>query len=200
LADVVAESLHALDPGLTVLERGFAAGDTLVDILAIDAAHRLVALAIELDGDAAAVVRAFEAAAWCRDNWALVGRLFAGADLDLTQPVRAVVIARHLSDRARRLLRAFGPVGPAAFECRVFEAGGERYVAYEETAAAAGRADGRRGPAEPDPEPAAGEVTPARRGHAAAEPREPGEAPAAERAQSMIARLEALRLRQAFQS
>jgi hypothetical protein len=197
---VVAESLHALDPGLTVLERGFAAGDTLVDILATDAEHRLVALAVELDGDAAAVVRALEAAAWYRDNWALVGRLFAGADLDLTQPVRAIVVARHLSDRALRLLRALGPVGPAAFECRVFEAGGEQYVSYEEATSAAGRAEGRRSAPAADPGAVAGEATPPRRGHAAAEPRERGEPPAAERAQSMIARLEALRLRQAFQS
>jgi len=46
---------------------------------------------------------------------------------------------------------------------------------------------------------AAAEVTPARQLRAA-EPREEGEAEAAARAQSMIARLEALRLRQAFQS
>jgi len=189
-----------VDPGLTLLERDFAAGETLVDILAIDGARRLVTLVVEPDADAAAVVRALEAAAWCRDNWALVGRLFAGADLDLTEPVRAVLVARRLGDRALRLLRALGGLAPTAFECRVFEAGGERYVCYETAAPSAGREEGRRGGGADGAEPAAAaEVTPARQLRAA-EPREEGEAEAAARAQSMIARLEALRLRQAFQS
>jgi len=197
LAGVVAQSLPAVDPGLTLLERDFAAGETLVDILAIDGARRLVTLVVEPDADAAAVVRALEAAAWCRDNWALVGRLFAGADLDLTEPVRAVLVARRLGDRGLRLLRALGALAPTAFECRVFEAGGERYVCYETAAPGAGREEGRRG-GEAEPAAAAA-VTPAPHGRAA-EPREGGEAEAAARAQSMIARLEALRLRQAFQS
>ena len=200
LAGIVAQSLPAVDPGLTLLERDFAAGETLVDILAIDGARRLVTLVVEPDADAAAVVRALEAAAWCRDNWALVGRLFAGADLDLTEPVRAVLVARRLGDRALRLLRALGALAPTAFECRVFEAGGERYVCYETAAPGAGREEGRRGGGADGAEPAgAADVTPARHGRAAG-PREGGEAEAAARAQSMIARLEALRLRQAFQS
>ena len=200
LAGVVAQSLPGVDPGLTLLERDFAAGETLVDILAIDGARRLVTLVVEPDADAAAVVRALEAAAWCRDNWALIGRLFAGADLDLTEPVRAVLVARRLGDRALRLLRALGALAPTAFECRVFEAGGERYVCYETAAPSAGREEGRRGGGADGAEPAAAaEVTPARHVRAA-EPREEGEAEAAARAQSMIARLEALRLRQAFQS
>ena len=200
LAGVVAQSLPTVDPGLTLLERGFAAGETLVDILAIDGARRLVTLVVELDADPTAVVRALEAAAWCRDNWALVGRLFAGADLDLTEPVRAILVARRLGDRALRLLRALGPLAPAAFECRVFEAGGERYVCYETAAPGAGREEGRIGGGADGAEPtAAADVTPAPHGRAAG-PREGGEAEAAARAESMIARLEALRLRQAFQS
>jgi len=200
LAGVVAESLQAMDPGLTLLERGFAAGETLVDILAIDAARRLVTLVVELDADAAAVVRALEAAAWCRDNWALVGRLFAGADLDLTEPARPVLVARHLGDRALRLLRALGAVAPTAFECQVFEGSGERYVSYGQATHGAGREEGRRGAPDAVEAAAPTEAKPGRRPRAVAEPRERGESDAAERAQSMIARLEALRLRQAFQS
>ena len=208
LAGVVAESLQAMDPGLTLLERGFAAGETLVDILAIDAARRLVTLVVELDADAAAVVRALEAAAWFRDNWALVGRLFAGADLDLTEPARPVLVARHLGDRALRLLRALGAVAPTAFECQVFEGSGERYVSYERATHGSSREEGRRStpdapaglPAPSEARPDRPEARPDRSPRAAAEPRERGVSDAAERAQSMIARLEALRLRQAFQS
>jgi hypothetical protein len=200
LAGVVAETLQAMESGLTLLERGFAAGETLVDILAIDAAHRLVTVVVELDADAAAVVRALEAAAWCRDNWALVGRLFAGADLDLTEPARPVLVARHLGDRALRLLRALGAVAPTAFECQVFEGTGERYVSYERATHGGSREEGRRGAPDAAEPAAPTEARPGRRPRAAAEPPERSESDAAERAQSMIARLEALRLRQAFQS
>jgi hypothetical protein len=73
-------------------------------------------------------------------------------------------------------------------------------VCYETAAPGAGREEGRRGGGADGAEPAAAaDVAPAPHGRAAA-PREGGEAEAAARAQSMIARLEALRLRQAFQS
>ena len=130
-------------------------------------------------------------------DWAerqgLHGRFFAPPDY-------GSYLTWRLGDRALRLLRALGGLAPTAFECRVFEAGGERYVCYETAAPSAGREEGRRGGGADGAEPAAAaEVTPARHVRAA-EPREEGEAEAAARAQSMIARLEALRLREAFQS
>ncbi len=204
LAAVVVDSLEGVEPGLTLLERGFAAGETLVDLVAIDSRRRLVALVVEVSADTGAAVRALEAAAWCGENAGLLGRAFARADLDLAGPVRAMLVAGHLSDRALRVLRSLGPVAPDAVECRVFELNGERCVYYERVGRSGGPEGGRRSVPASVLE-ATPPVTSAEPGPGAAEPlaAAPADAPeqtAAERARAMIDRLQALNFRQAFNS
>lgn len=181
LAAVVAESLASVEPGLGVAARGFAAGEALVDLVAVDERGGLVAVVVEVEAGPAAVLRAIEAAGWCRENAALVGRLFAGADPAV--PTRALVVARRVGERARRLLRTLGRGAPAACECRVFELGGQRCVSYE-----------------PAWEPAGAGGAEAEEGAGADGPPGGVEPEARERARGMIEQLEALRFRQAFQS
>ncbi len=194
LVALVAESIEGLEPGLAVLARGFAAGEVLVDLVAIDSRRSLVTVVVEVDAETPAVVRALEAAAWCRDNGALLGRIFADAKVDLTAPVRSILVVRRQSDRALRLLRALGPMAPATVECRVFELNGERCVCYEPAEEPGGpEGPGRSRPGRElvsavarvgDPSGSEGSA----------------DATAAQRAKSMIERLEALRFREAFQS
>jgi len=193
LAAVVAESLESVEAGGAVLARGFVAGETVVDLLAVDAERRPVAIVTELEADTAAVVRAIEAAAWCRETPGLLARAFPDASLDTTGPVRVVLVAGHLSDRALRLLRALGPQAPEALECRVFELNGERCVSYEAVGERGARTAERGARSRP------AEGAPVSR-EAVAAPRETGDDEAAERARRLIERLETLTFRGAFPS
>lgn len=200
LAGVVAQSLGSLAPGATVLERGFVAGEALVDLVGRDAEGSLLVVVVDVDADTAAVVRAVEGAAWCRENGALLARVFAGAEVATGAPPRAVLVAGHLSDRALRFLRTLGPLAPDALECRVFELNGGLCVAYERVGERRAGADARGGPEggrTQRPAAVSAGVAPVAREPVAAA-REAVEESAAERAQRMIERLEALDFRQVF--
>lgn len=188
LAAVVAESLDGIEPGLARIERSFVAGETLVDVVAIDDDRRLVTVVVELEADAGAVARGLEAATWCREHAPLLARVFPDAVVEPAAPARIVLVAARVPERVRRLLRALGPVAPAAVECRVFEFRGERCVAYERVGESPDRPGEGRGEA-PDlaaPAPVAvANLSPPT---------------SAERAQSLIERLEALRFGPAFRS
>jgi hypothetical protein len=195
LVAVVADSLHEIEPGLRELERAFVAGDALVDLVAIDGRRRLVAIVADPDGDAAAIVRALDATTWCREHEALLKRVFGAAGVDFTAPIRSVLVAPRIPEPCRRVLRALGPLGPAAVECRVFELGGERCVAYERVESP-GRPEGGGRDGDGGSELAADSAVTEAAATSDTRPAEPG---AAERAQRLISRLEALRFRQAFE-
>lgn len=131
LASLVEGHLSALEPGLTLLERGFPAGEVLVDFLALDARGRLVLCVLGSGSTAAVLVQAIEAYGWCCDNRALLERLFPGVTLDVTAPPRLFLLAPRFADSVRRTARSLGPLSPVLVECRGVEVNGARAVCFE---------------------------------------------------------------------
>ncbi len=124
LAAVVAECLPHLEDGLTLLDRAANAGEITVDVAAVDARGRLVLIVCDIVGGPETVLRAVESVAWWREHAGLAARVIPGAGIDGAAEPRAFVVASRFTDRALRLIRALGPVAPAAVECRVFEDAG----------------------------------------------------------------------------
>lgn len=200
LAALVAESLTGIEPGLSLLERHFTDRDVRVDLLAVDARRHLVVVVVDLEVDAVTVVRALEATVWCQEHATLLARMFARADVDPVAEPRTILVASRFSDRSMRALRTLGAAAPSAVECRAFELGGERCVSYTAVGEPTRRGDRtpdapvvERTPVPPAVAEVGTELVPA-----PTESTRDAEPAATERAQSLIARLEALRFRQAF--
>jgi len=187
LATVVAECLGHLEAGLVLLARPAPAGDVTVDLAGVDARGRLVLILCDLVAGPETVLRAVEGGAWWGEHADLAAHVFAGAGLVPGTTPRTFVVATRFTDRALRVLRALGPVAPAAVECRVFE---DREAG---TAVSLDRVDVafRRDDA---PSAARSEPAPAR---AAAAPARPGDGDA-QRAAVLIERLERLRFSEVF--
>ncbi|OGK81396.1 MAG: hypothetical protein A2050_14280 [Candidatus Rokubacteria bacterium GWA2_73_35] len=185
LATVVAECLGDLEPGLTLLERAPGAGEVTVDLVCVDEGRRLVLVFCDIIAGPEIVLRAVEAAAWWREHAALLPRVFPAAGLEATAPPRTIVVASRVSDRALRLIRALGPLGPAPVECRVFDGPDEAVVGLERLDA--GGAAGAR-PREAPPAPAAAPPAPA----------PPRPDATAARAEALIGQLERLRFSEVF--
>lgn len=129
LASLVEEHLSALEPGLSLLERGFPAGETLVAFFALDARGRLVLVVLGSGSDTAMLVQAVEAYAWCSGNGALLARLFPSAKDQA--PPRVLLLAPRFSDHVRQAARHFGPLSPTLVECRPVEVNGARGICFE---------------------------------------------------------------------
>ncbi len=131
LTSLIEGHLTALEPGLSLLERRFPAGETLVDFVALDARGRLVLLMLGLGSDIAMLVQALEAYGWCRESGALLERLFPGARRMPGTPPRLFLLAARFSDSLRRTARQLGPLAPTLVECRPVEVNGARGVCFE---------------------------------------------------------------------
>jgi len=182
LATVVAECLGDLEPGLTLLERAPGAGEVTVDLVCVDEGRRLVLVFCDIIAGPEIVLRAVEAAAWWREHAALLPRVFPAAGLEATAPPRTIIVASRVSDRALRLIRALGPLGPTPVECRVYTDPEGAVVGLEPLAAGAAGPGPRQTVAAPAAVPEA--PAPAR--------------PAAERAEALIGQLERLRFSEVF--
>ena len=121
LATIVAECLGHLEAGLVLLARPASAGDATVDVAGVDARGRLVLILCDIVAGPETVLRAVEGGAWWGEHADLAAHVFAGAGLVPGTTPRTFVVATRFTDRALRVLRALGPVAPAAVECRVFE-------------------------------------------------------------------------------
>lgn len=130
LASLVEGHLSALEPGLTLLERRFPAGEVLVDFLALDARGRLVLCVLGSGSTSVMLVQAIDACGWCCENGALLERLFPGAKLH-SGPPRLFLLAPRFSDSVRRTARSLGPLSPVLVECRGVEVNGVRAVCFE---------------------------------------------------------------------
>lgn len=131
LGSLLEANLSALDPGLSLLDRHFPAGEAPVDLLALDAGGRLVLCLLGSGSNAAVLVRALEAYGWCRENGTLLRRLFPAARIDTEAPPRLYLLAPRFSDGLRRTARHFGPLSPALVECRCLEVNGARAICLE---------------------------------------------------------------------
>jgi hypothetical protein len=120
---LVEAHLPALEGGLSVLERRFAAGQVPVDLVAVDARERLVLLILGSGSNPAMLLQGLEAYAWCRENGALLGRPAA--------PPRLFLLAPRFSDSLRRTARYLGPLSPVLVECRCLDVDGERGICFE---------------------------------------------------------------------
>lgn len=131
LASLVEDHLTTLEPGFSLLERRFPAGETLVDFLLLDARGRLVLCLLGSGSNAAMLVQAIEAYGWCCDNGALLAERFPDAGLDVAARPHLLLLAPRFSDGLRRAARHFGPLAPTLVECRGLEVNGERAVCFE---------------------------------------------------------------------
>jgi len=133
LAQVVAEAIGYLEPGLRVVACRAPMGEMVLDVLAADAGGRLILIDCAEVAEAADVLPVLEAAAWWRAHGGLAARALADM-LDPGVPPRPLLVATRFTERARRLLHTLGPAAPAAIECRVFDDGAGVAVAFERLA------------------------------------------------------------------
>lgn len=131
LASLVEANLPALEPGLSLLDRRFPAGEAPVDLLALDTRGRLVLCMVGSGSDFAVLVQALEAYGWCREHEALMGRLFPVARIDTAVPPRLYLLAPRFSDGLRRMARYLGTLSPVLVECRGLEVNGVRAICFE---------------------------------------------------------------------
>lgn len=178
LACLLEENLSALEPGLSLLDRRFPAGQVVVDLLGQDARGRLVLVMFGSGSEAALLLQALEAYGWCRENEALLRHLFPGARLDAATPPRLCLLAPRFADSLRRTARHLGSLAPTLVECRAVELNGERAVSFEPV-------EGRV------------EAAPPSAPVGSSPPQEPEAAPRA-RAQEFVRHLERLSFREAF--
>ncbi len=183
LAAIVAECLSHLEAGLRLL-----------DVAAVDARGRLALILRDIEAGPEAVLRALESGAWWRAHTARAARVFAGTVVDPHAAPRTLLVATRVTDRARRLLRALGPLAPAAVECRVFDDADhgaavslDRVDARERDVARAGTGSSARDDTRSEPAPA----------RATSTARAPGDVHA-QRAAVLIERLERLRFSEGF--
>lgn len=170
LASLVEANLSRLEAGLALLDRRFPAGQVPVDLVALDARETLVLCLVGSGSNPAMLVQALEAYGWCRENGALLGRLFPHARINTTVPPRLFLLAPRFSDSVRRTARYLGPVSPVLVECRCLDVDGVRGICFE---------------------PMEGEVEEA---GPAAEPQDPARA----RVEQLVSHLERLSFREAF--
>ena len=187
LATVVAECLSHLDPGLRLLGRAANAGEVTVDLACVDGARRLVLILCDIVAGPETVLRAVEGGAWWGEHADLAARAFAGASIDPGATPRTFVVATRFTDRALRVLRALGPVAPAAVECRVFEDREAGTAVSLDRVDVAFRRDDAPSAARPEPAPARVAAAPAT-----------SEDEDAQRAVVLIERLERLRFSEVF--
>jgi hypothetical protein len=178
LLALVEAGLGALEEGLTPVARRVPAGRVAVDLAALDARGRLVLCLLGPGSEPALLLAAVEAYAWCRENPALLPRLFPAAGLDPGLPPRVFLLAARFSDEVLRAARYLGEAAPALVECRCLEVDGTRGICLEPLA-----------------DPLAGAAA-----HAAPDFGPPAAAgdPARERARRLVRHLERLPFREAF--
>ncbi|MBI4590849.1 MAG: hypothetical protein HY725_18655 [Candidatus Rokubacteria bacterium] len=170
LASLVEANLPALEPGLSLLDRRFPAGEVPVDLLALDPRRRLVLCLIGSGSNPAMLLQALEAYGWCRENGPMLGRLFPDARIDTALPARIYLLAPRFTDRVRRTARSLGPLSPVLVESRCLEVNGARGVCFE---------------------PVEGKIV-------ASDPAEEPEDAARARVQQLVSHLERLSFREAF--
>lgn len=190
LATVVAECRVHLEAGLALLARPASAGEVAVDVAGVDARGGLVLILCDICDIVAGpetVLRAVEGGAWRGEHADLAAHVFAGASIDPGTPPRTFVVATRFTDRALRVLRALGPVAPAAVECRVFEDPETGPVVSLDRVDVAARRDDARSAARSEPAPARAPAAPATSGDGDAQ-----------RAAVLIERLERLRFSEVF--
>ncbi len=181
LASLVEANLPAIEGGLSLLQRRFPAGQVPVDLVAVDARERLVLLVLGSGSNPAMLLQGLEAYGWCRDNGALLGRLFPGAGIDTATPARLFLLAPRFSDSLRRTARYLGPVSPVLVEYRCLLVNGVRGICFEPVEGSVEAA------APPDP-------VVSERSEGAEEPDDPTRA----RARQLVSHLERLSFREAF--
>ena len=187
LATVVAECLGHLEAGLVLLARPAPAGEVMVDVAGVDARGRLVLILCDLVAGPETVLRAVEGGAWWGEHADLAAHVFAGAGIVPGATPRTFVVATRFTDRALRVLRALGPVAPAAVECRVFEDPGTGPLVSLDRVDVGARRDDARSAARSEPAPARVAAAPAT-----------SEDEDAQRAVVLIERLERLRFSEVF--
>ena len=131
LLSLVEANLAALEPGLSLLDRRFPAGQTVVDLLALDARRGLVVVLAGSGSDPGLLVQAFEAYGWCRDNGTLFDRLFPAARVDAGAPPRIILLAERFSDRLRRTSRHLTPLPLVLVECRCLDVNGTVGICFD---------------------------------------------------------------------
>jgi hypothetical protein len=123
LIDLIVADLEALEPGLSLVERGLDLGERgTIEILARDAFGRAVIVVPSLEPDPP-IAPALDRCAWLASHAPIVARLFAGRALDVAAAPRVVLVAPSFSPATRRLAALCGDKGATLVEWRHVRAG-----------------------------------------------------------------------------
>lgn len=124
LESLVAQALPGFEPGLAALDRRLVTGAAVVDLVAIDAQDRLSLWFLALQADGAMLLRALEAFGWCRENGALLLRLFPDRRIDVEAFPRLCLVSPRFPDHFRATVRYLTPLNLACVEYRYLEVNG----------------------------------------------------------------------------
>ena len=131
LESLVAAALESFEPGLTVLDRRFVAGATVVDLLAIDAHSRLALWFLSVQADGLMLLRAMEAYGWCRENGALLLRLFPARRIDVAAVPRLSLLAPRFPDHFRTTVRYMTSLNLTCVEYRYLDVDGSPTLFFD---------------------------------------------------------------------
>jgi hypothetical protein len=190
LESLVAAALESFEPGLTLLDRRFVAGATVVDLLAIDAHSRLALWFLSVQADGLMLLRAMEAYGWCRENGSLLLRLFPARRIDVAAVPRLSLLAPRFPDHFRTTVRYLTSLNLTCVEYRYLDVNGSPTLFFEPVE---GLTESRPAPAgsEPMSNPVGAPPT-----VAPVEP--PPPRPASPEPEEFVRNLERLRFREAF--
>lgn len=192
LESLVAQALPDFESDLTPLDRRLVTGAAVVDLVAIDAHARLSLWFLSLQADGAMLLRALEAFGWCRENGALLSRLFPDRRIDVEAFPRLFLVSPRFPDHFRTTVRYLTSLSPACVEYRYLEVNGAPTLYLEQV----------EGQVEPQPgassDPLKPASTPVRSLRVAAEPPPAPQAPP--EPEEFVRDLERLRFREAFKA
>jgi len=131
LATLVADSIESLEPGLRVVDSRLVLGHAAIDIVALDARHSLVLVALDVAADHDLLLRVMDTNAWCLEHPDILRRLYPMANVSSTCPPRILVMVDRLTDAFVRRLTQLSALELDCVEVRHLEVNGTSGVYFD---------------------------------------------------------------------
>lgn len=131
LATLVAENLEGLEPGLRVIDSRLVLGHAGIDLVALDARHSLVLVALDVAANHDLLLRVMDASAWCLEHPDMLRRLYPMANVSSTCPPRMLLMVDRLTDAFARRLTQLTALELDCVEVRHLEVNGASVVYFD---------------------------------------------------------------------